>query len=47
MAVLPFQINQQFADFQRFYYLEWLGHLFQFYNIQSLDVIQMPREPVD
>ncbi|MBI4326782.1 MAG: hypothetical protein HY674_16200 [Chloroflexi bacterium] len=47
VAVLPFQVNQQFADFQRFYYLEWLGHLFQFYNIQSLDVIQMPREPVD
>ncbi|MEK7677799.1 MAG: hypothetical protein AAB676_18370 [Verrucomicrobiota bacterium] len=47
VSVLPFQINQPFADFQRFYYLEWLGHLFQFYNIQSLDVIQMPREPVD
>lgn len=26
---------------------EWLQHHFQYYNIQSLDVVQMPREPLD
>jgi len=26
---------------------EWLQHLFQFYDIQSLDIIQMPRVPQD
>src|SRR5256886_6086956 len=26
-------------------YFEWLQHHFQFYRIQSLDIIQMPRQP--
>jgi hypothetical protein len=26
---------------------EWVQHLFQYYNVQSLDVIQLPRVPVD
>jgi len=26
-------------------YFEWLQHHFQYYRIQSLDIIQMPREP--
>ncbi len=26
---------------------QWLQFLFPYYNIQSLDVVQMPREPVD
>ncbi|MDB6055203.1 MAG: hypothetical protein JWN25_2726, partial [Verrucomicrobiales bacterium] len=25
----------------------WLGHLYQYYNIQSLDHIQLPREPLE
>ena len=27
------------------YFSEWLQHLFQYYRIQSLDIIQRPREP--
>ena len=27
------------------YYAEWLQHHFQYYRIQSLDIIQLPREP--
>jgi hypothetical protein len=33
--------------FREFYLSEWLQHGFPFYNIQSLDVVQMPREPSD
>ncbi|HWH70443.1 MAG TPA: hypothetical protein VNT26_13735, partial [Candidatus Sulfotelmatobacter sp.] len=29
------------------YSLEWVQHLFLYYNIQSLDVVQMPRPPQD
>ena len=42
VAVLPLGI-EQFRAFQQFYHVEWLQHHFQYYNIQSLDIIQMPR----
>lgn len=29
------------------YGIEWLQHLFQYYNVQSLDIIQMSRMPQD
>lgn len=29
------------------YRIEWMQHLFQYYNIQSLDIVQMPRVPTD
>ena len=29
------------------YRVEWLQHLFPFYNIQSPDIVQMPRVPVE
>jgi hypothetical protein len=29
------------------YGIEWSQHLFPYYNIQSLDIIQMPRMPID
>ena len=32
---------------QQLYSIEWAQHLFLFYDIQSLDVIQMPRVPAD
>ncbi len=32
---------------QQVYDLEWKQHLFQFNNIQTLDIIQMPRVPTD
>jgi hypothetical protein len=32
---------------QYVYQIEWVQHLFQYYKIQSLDVVQMPRVPED
>jgi hypothetical protein len=47
VAVLPFRAPQQLALFNQLYDIEWKQQLFQYYNIQSLDVIMMPRAPVD
>ena len=40
---LPF-LDSSFVDLYR---IEWAQHLFPYYNIQSLDIIQMPRMPAD
>jgi hypothetical protein len=32
---------------QNLYKIEWSQHAFPFYNIQSLDIVQLPREPQD
>jgi hypothetical protein len=42
-----FPTPSQFAFFQQVYYLPWLQNRFPYYNIQSLDIIQMPRQPED
>jgi hypothetical protein len=47
VATLPFSAPQQLALFSQLYDIEWKQQLFQYYNIQSLDVIMMPRPPVD
>ena len=47
VAVLPFSPPPQFALFSHLYDIEWKQQLFQYYNIQSLDVVMMPRAPVD
>jgi hypothetical protein len=45
------QLPQQLADAERYfrqlYGIEWTQHHFLYYNVQSLDVIQMPRMPED
>ncbi|MBU6399776.1 MAG: hypothetical protein KGS61_05610 [Verrucomicrobia bacterium] len=33
--------------FQQLYYGDWVQHLFQYYRVQSLDLVQMPREKRD
>jgi len=38
---------QNYATMQDLYNGEWMQHLFRYYNIQSLDVVQLPRMPVD
>jgi hypothetical protein len=40
-------LAQQYSFFAQLYGLEWMQHLFQYYNIQSLDVVQEPRVPQD
>ena len=47
VVAFPFQVNQELATLQQVYGVEWLQHQFQHFNIQSLDVIQEPRVPVD
>ena len=44
---LPQQIaaTEQYLD--QLYSIEWVQQLFQYYNIQSLDIVQMPRMPQD
>ena len=44
---LPFNLPQQFLPFEELYKIEWMQHQFPYYNVQSLDVIQMPRMPAD
>ena len=47
VALLPFSPPPQFSLFNNLYDIEWKQQLFQYYNIQSLDIIMMPRAPVD
>ncbi len=53
VAVLPFDAQTQLKDYDNnfgglgMYRIEWAQHHFPYYNIQSLDIIQMPRMPED
>jgi Bacterial membrane protein YfhO len=54
VAILPFEPQQQlrgydylFGGDRGLYGIEWTQHLFPFYNIQCLDLIQMARMPED
>jgi len=47
VSILPFRPPQQLALLGEVYRIEWAQHHFQYYNIQSLDIVQMSREPVD
>jgi len=47
MAMLPFPMPEQYELLGQIYRIEWAQHHFLYHNIQSLDVIQMPRPPVD
>jgi hypothetical protein len=47
VAVLPFPVPQELSLFSQVYGIEWLQQLFQYYNIQSLDVIMNPRPRED
>jgi len=38
---------QQYSFFAQIYGIEWTQHLFQYYNVQSLDIIQEPRVAQD
>jgi hypothetical protein len=48
VAILPFRASSpQYAILDELYGLQWAQHQFQYYNIQSLDLVQMPRMPED
>jgi hypothetical protein len=43
----PMATPPQFELFSELYGLEWTQHHFPYYNIQSLDIVQMSRMPAD
>jgi hypothetical protein len=48
--MFPFQLqppNETLAFFQQLHFVEWLQHLYLYYNVQTLDVPQEPREASD
>jgi hypothetical protein len=54
VAILPFNVSQHLPFYDDYflghsgvYSIEWAQHHFPYYNIQSLDKIQMPRMPAD
>ena len=47
VAILPFRAPPEYGLFDQIYRIEWAQHHFPYYNIQSLDIIQMPRMPED
>ena len=47
VTLWPFGLPPQFQFVQQVYHNTWKQHLFQYYNIQTLDIIQMSRVPQD
>jgi len=47
VANLPFVPPPRHALLDQLYRLEWLQHQLPFYNVQTLDSVQMPRMPED
>ncbi len=47
VAMLPFPVSQQLSLFLKVYQLEWAQHHFPYYNIESLNIVQMSRYPKD
>ena len=47
VALLPFRMPNEFEYFDELYRIEWAQHHFPYYNIQSLDIVQMSRMPTD
>ncbi len=43
----PLSTPPQFELFDQLYKIEWMQHHFPYYNIQSLDIVQMPRTAED
>lgn len=47
LVLMPGQPPPNLAYLNKVYRLEWLQQQFPFYNIQTLDIIEMPRVPAD
>ena len=47
VALVPFALPPRKAILRQLYRVEWLQQQLPFYNIQSFDVVEMPRVPVD
>ncbi len=47
VALEPFHARPEHALLDELYHFEWAQQHFQYYNIQSLDIVQLPRAPQD
>ncbi|MDR3458614.1 MAG: protein kinase [Verrucomicrobiae bacterium] len=47
VAGLPWVTTRQSSTLDELYRIEWAQHHFFYYNIQSLDLVQIPRMPAD
>ncbi len=47
VSLFPSHMPAEFTAMQQVYRIEWLQHLFPYYNVESLDISQMPRTPRD
>jgi hypothetical protein len=47
VAGLPFRAPEGLELLDELYRIEWTQHHFYYYNIQSLDIVQMPRMPAN
>ncbi len=47
VAIYPFPAPPNQSLLNGYYTIEWAQHQFQFYNVQSIDIVQMPRMPED
>jgi hypothetical protein len=47
VALAPVSLPPNLASLRQVYRIGWLQHQFPFYNVQSFDVVDMPRMPVD
>ncbi len=47
VANLPFEVPEQFSLFQQLYSIEWVQQLFPYYNVQTLDIAQLARPPLN
>jgi hypothetical protein len=46
-VIVPIAWPSQLAIFKMLYKTEWMEHLFPYHNIQTFDVVEMPRVPED
>lgn len=47
VVLLTFDVPSQLQILHNLYKIEWSQHAFPYYNIQSLDIVQLPRQPQD
>ena len=47
VALAPVNLPPKLMSLRQLYRIEWMQHQFPYYNIQSFDVVDMPRMPVD
>ena len=47
VALAPVNFPAKLMALRQLYRIEWMQHQFPYYNVQSFDVVEMPRMPVD